>query len=335
VRIVVFVADGAGIATWSAGYLAADGAGRALAVSTFPVTGFIDSRNVSRPTPESASAATALATGVPTYYHAVGVGADSQPRTTVLEAAEAAGLATGIVTTTIVVDATPAAFVAHVPDRDERGEIAAQIAAAPLEVLMGDGRGWFDGTLRPDGRDLLTGMARRATLVESGDALRGLDPGATEALVGFFPSDSLRDPALRDPSLAEMTRAALAILDHDDDGFFLMVENEHTDHSTHENRPYETIAAEVLSLDDAVAEALTYRHGHPETLVLVVSDHETGGMSLFAVSGGGVEARYGATGHSLSLVPLFATGPGAERFDGIHRIEEVGRLLLEMVRGAE
>lgn len=334
VRIILFVADGAGLATWTAGYLAADAEDRTLAVASFPVTGLLDSRNTSRPTPESASAASALATGVPTYYHAVSVGPDSQPRTTVLEAAEEAGLATGLVTTTLVVDATPAAFAAHVPDRDEKTEIAAQMAAVPLEVLMGDGRGWFDGSLRTDGRDFLREMTRRAVLVENGDALRAVQAEEVEALIGFFPSDALRDPAQRDPTLAEMTRVALEIVDRDDDGFFLMVENEHTDHSTHENRPYATIAAEVLSLDAAVAEALEYREDHPETLILVVSDHETGGMSLFAV-GDGFEARYGATGHSVTLVPLFATGPGAERFDGIHRIEDVGRILLEMVGGPD
>ena len=120
-RVILFVVDGAGVAHWSAGYLAADSMGRPLAVASLPVVGLLDSRNVYRLMPESASSATALATGVRAYYDAVGVGLDSLPRETVLEAAEAAGRSTGVITTTTLVDATPAAFLAHVPSR--RGSV--------------------------------------------------------------------------------------------------------------------------------------------------------------------------------------------------------------------
>ncbi len=332
-RVILFVADGAGAAAWTAGYLAARGLGRTMAVARLPVSGLLEPGNTSRLRPESASSATAFATGVRSYYYAVGVGPDSLPRRTVLEAAEERGMATGVLTTTTVVDATPAAFVAHVRTRQELAAIADQMAAAPLEVLMGDGEGWFDGSLRPDRRNLLPMMGERATIVESGDELRALELGATDALVGFFPSDTLRDPARRDPSLTEMTRAALAILDRDPDGFFLMVENEHTDHSAHENRPQEVIAAEILSLDEAVAEALAYRERHPETLVVVLGDHETGGLSLVPVEGR-LEGRYASEDHTLSLVPVFAAGPGAERFGGIHTNDEIGRLLLAAVVAA-
>ena len=334
-RVILFVADGAGVTAWSAGYLAAGAAGRALAVAGLPVTGLVASRNTSRRAPESASSASALATGVATYYRAVSVGPDSLPRTTVLEAAEAAGLATGVVTTTTLVDATPAAFLAHARHRyDDQAAIAEQIAASPAEVLMGDGRGWFDGSLRPDGRDLLSSMTDRFSLVESGDDLRAVDPGEVDALLGLFSMDLLRDPARRDPSLAEMTRAALQVLDRDPDGFFLLVENEHTDHSSHENLPQDVIAAEILSLDDAVAEALAYQREHPETLVIVASDHETGGMALLPQEGGGVEARWPVTGHTATLVPVFAKGPGAEGFGGFHEMEEIGRLLMAAVGAA-
>jgi len=333
-RVILFVADGAGVAHWSAGYLAADSMGRTLAVAEFPVVGLLDSRNVSRLKPESASSATALATGVRTYYEAVGVGPDSLPRETVLEAAEAAGRSTGVITTTNLVDATPAAFLAHVPSRRgsvNQSSIAEQIVAQQVEVVMGDGRGWFDGTLRPDSANLLDSIRRRYVVVESGDELRAVDSDTVHALFGFFESDAGRDPAARDPSLAEMTRAALAILDRDPDGFFLLVENEHTDHSAHENRLLATIAGEVMALDDAVREALAYRERRPETLIVVLGDHETGGMSLVPTPAGELEARYGWTDHTLELVPVFAVGPGTERFGGIHGNDEIGRFLLDAV----
>jgi alkaline phosphatase len=330
-RVILFIADGAGVAHWTAGYLAADSLGRPLAVSTFPVMGLLDPRNTSRLLPESASAATAFATGVRSYYNAVGVGPDSLPRPSVLEAAEEAGLATGVITTTLLVDATAAAFLAHVRHRHERNEIADQIADKDVEVLMGDGKGWFDGTLRADSANLLEAMDLRYVVVDGGAELRALETDSIDALLGFFVMDASRNPATRDPSLAEMTRAALEVLDRDPDGFFLLVENEHTDHSAHENLPAASLAGEILAFDAAIREALAYRERHPETLIVVASDHETGGVSLVPASTGPLETRYGSTDHTLTLVPLFVIGPGAERFAGIRRNEDLGRLLMEAV----
>lgn len=336
-RVILFIADGAGLAHWSAAYHAANEAGERLALSAFPVVGLVDPANTSRIKPESASGATAFATGIRTYYEGVGVGPDSLPRASVLEAAQERGLATGVITTTLLVDATPAAFLAHVRGRrsvDEKAAIAYQVARKGVDVLMGDGRGWFDGAMRPDSTDLLALMGERYTLVASGAELRALDLTRTRGIVGFFEMDELRDPAARDPSLAEMTRAALAFLSRDPQGFFLVVENEHTDHSTHENLPLEVLSAEVRSLDEAVAVALEHRRRQPDTLVIVASDHETGGLSLVPVRQDGVErleARFGSTDHTLTLVPIFAIGPGAARFAGLHRNDGIGRLLFEAV----
>jgi alkaline phosphatase len=330
-RVIFFIADGAGAAHWSAGYLSARAQGRSLAVAELPVAGLIDPGNVTRPMPESASAATAFATGVRSYYLAVGVGPDSLPRETVLEAAENRGMATGVITTTFLVDATPAAFLAHATTREDRREIARQIAAQQVEVLMGDGRTWFDGT-ESGSVDLLTEMRSRYDLVETGAALRAIDADTIEALLGLFPLDAGRDPATRDPSITEMTRAALEILDRDPDGFFLLIENEHVDHVTHESLPLPIVAGEIRALDDAVRVALEYRERHPETLILVAGDHETGGLALVPRNGE-VEAGYVWKDHTSTLVPIFALGPGSERFGGIHQNDEIGRLLMEAVTG--
>jgi alkaline phosphatase len=91
------------------------------------------------------------------------------------------------------------------------------------------------------------------------------------------------------------------------------------------------LAAEILAFDDAIREALAYRERHPETLIIVVSDHETGGISLVPTPTGTLETRYGSHDHTLTLVPLFAVGPGAERFGGIRRNEDLGRLLMGAV----
>lgn len=333
-RVILFVGDGAGIAHWSAAYLQSD----SLSVTGFPVVGLVDPANTSRNLPESASSATAFALGLRTYYRGLGVGPDSTPRPSVLEAAEEAGLATGLVTTTFLVDATPAAFAAHVKVRTQYREIARQIAAKDIEVLLGDGRRHLTSgfvSRRP-----IEGLRDRYVFIDSAEELRALDPDTVERLLGLFDIDRVADPDRREPALAEMTAAALEILGRDPDGFFLLVEDEHTDHRGHDNAPLEVIGAEVLHFDRAIREALSYRSGHPETLIIVAADHETGGLAIVAdtIHAKGSDrplvARYATTGHSAELVPIFAIGPGAERFGGIQTNAAIGRHLMELVAGA-
>lgn len=330
-RIVFFVGDGAGIAHWSTAYLVAE----SLSVAGFPVVGLVDPGNTSGKLPESASGATAFAIGERTHRRAIGVDADSRPRITVLEAAETGGLATGLVTTTFLVDATPAAFAAHVRDRDLKHEIARQIAGQGIDVLLGDGQRWFEGERGLTAMGPLAGMRDDYVFVQTAAALEALDLDTVDMLLGLFRTDSVQDPRLREPSLARMTAAALQVLDRDPDGFFLVVENEHTDHDSHENEPLAAIRAEVLHLDRAVQEALRYRARHPGTLIVVAADHETGGLALTSDSTGALSARYSTTGHSAELVPIFAIGPGAERFGGVQTNAAIGRHLMELVAGAD
>jgi alkaline phosphatase len=326
------VADGAGLAHWSAARLYSD----SLVVLGLPVVGLMESGNTSNPEPESASSATALATGVRTHYHGVGVGPDSLPRPTVLEAARDAGLATGLVTTTELVDATPAAFAAHVGTRSERQEIARQLAAAGVDVLLGDGARWFSPAGRSDSLDLLAGMRESYPFADGPADLERLaaDPAVTR-LAGFFPMDSVSDPAARRPTLAVMAAAALAVLDRDPDGFFLLVESEHTDHAGHGNAPLERIAAETIEVDRAVRVVLAYRERRPGTLVVVLGDHETGGLSIrWNDEAAAWVADWSTTHHTAAMVPVFAVGPGAERFAGTRSNDGVGRILLERVSRA-
>jgi alkaline phosphatase len=141
-----------------------------------------------------------------------------------------------------------------------------------------------------------------------------------------------------------LTDAALRVLERDPDGFFLMVENEGSDTYAHRNSDREAVTAEMLGLDAAIAIALEYQERHPRTLILVTADHETGGMYL---PGDTVQRldptepvrpsmvlRYGTGSHTAGLVPLFAAGPGAERFGGLKDNDEVGRILKELVGGS-
>ena len=318
-RTILLIADGAGIAHWTALLVAGD----SLTIAVFPSVALVDPGNTTGLRVESASTATAFAIGERTIYGGIGVNADLVPRPTVLEVAEEHGRATGLVTTTFLLDATPAAFAAHVPNRRDWAEIARQMLDQDIEVLMGDGLEWFDSLPIREWYQVVTDAA----------GLEAVDTDTVPRLLGLFPIDSVADPARRRPSLADMTRSALEILDRDRDGFFLLVENEHTDHRAHDNATLSVIQAEMRDFDAAVRVALDYRSHRPETMVVVTGDHETGGLAVVPGPDERPLARYVTKGHSVELVPLFAVGPGAEDLTGILSNAAVGRVLLARAAG--
>lgn len=343
-NVILFIVDGAGTAYWSAAKLAQD----SLAVATMPVVGLVDSRSSDSRVTDSAAGATVYATGQRTYNGAIGVGprcqalfsADSaavmrdpaacDPLETVLQVAKRRGMATGLVATSSVTHATPASFAAHVPYRRMQPEIATQLAAADLDVLLGGGLGYFDGSLRPDGQNLHQEMCRRATCLTQPAELRGYRPDG-RALVGLFAEEHLERALERREILPEMTRTALEKLSRHPGGFFVMIEPSQPDWRGHDNEPIEEVINEMLDADRAIGVALDFARRNGRTLVVVTADHETGGFAI-AEQNGQLRALFSTDYHTGEMVPLFADGPGAERFAGIRENYEVGRLLMEIVR---
>lgn len=329
-RIIMIVGDGTGVGHWSATRMLAE---RPLAVESLPSIGLMDTRcGACNRTTDSGAAATAFATGTRTGYGMVGMAPDSTPRESLLDAAEARGLATGLVTTSHVTDATPAALGAHAATRYDREGIAAQYAAQDIEVLLGGGSRFF--RQRRDGRDLVAELRARYTTVATRAEFDALDLVHTDRLLGLF-ADSIAFPAVElRPTLPEMARVALAILDRNPRGFFVLLESEDTDELAHGNDSLPRLVAGMRELDATVRVALDYQARHPETLILVLGDHETGELSLQVRRDGSILPRFGGTGHSAEATLLFAGGPGAQEFARWLDNDEVGRLLLARVRGA-
>jgi alkaline phosphatase len=329
-RVILFIADGAGAGHWG---LAAHVVER-LAVADFPVSGLVDTRGAGHVVTESAAGATALATGVRTFYGGLSVGPDSRPRETVLEVAAELGRATGIVTTTSWLDATPAAFVAHsVRRRAWDTLLDGYLDVRPTVVLAG-GRRALDRPL-PPGRDpARTRFAPHYTIATSPAELRAILPDTVAALLALLADGDLPLAPRRDPSLARLTEIALSVLDRDPDGFFLLVENEETDTQAHANAPLPVLAAEMVAFDEAIRAGLRYQARHPETLVVVAADHETGGLSL-THERDSLRLSYHTPDHTAELVPLFARGPGAGQFAGLLTNADVGRRLIAAVRGPD
>ena len=326
-RVILVIADGTGISHWTAGVLSRD----SLALWRFPVTGLVDTRNVEGRITDSAASATAYATGFLTFNRSIGMGPDSSALETVMERASRRGMSTGLVATSSIVHATPASFAAHVVDRGEYGEIAAQMAGSSVNVLLGGGRAYFDPARREDGVDYLGELGRDRRTVTNAAELAAARESEVSGLIGLFADNAM--PAAdegRTPTLAEMTSAALAVLDRDPDGFLLVVEASQIDWLAHDNQPFDRVASEVLDCDAALHVALDYLERMPGALVVVVADHETGGTTVLE-GPSGWELRYSAGGHTAELVPLFAAGSGAAAFSGLHTADGVGRLLAAAV----
>jgi alkaline phosphatase len=235
-------------------------------------------------------------------------GAVGHELTTLFERAEARGLATGVVTTTRVTHATPATAYAHSPERnwevDALLPAAARAAGFPdiarqllefrygdgLDVVLGGGRAFFlparkgakDDAPRGerlDGRDLLAEWRARgpqATVVTTRSELLAVDPAHTGPLLGLFAPSHMaysNEPAsgTQQPTLAEMTAAALAQLALAPRGFVLLVEGGRIDHGHHDGSAYHALH-ETIAFSDAVRTALE-RVDLSKTLVVVTADH--------------------------------------------------------------
>jgi alkaline phosphatase len=239
---------------------------------------------------ESAAAATQIACGVRVPARAVGMGPDGKtPCTTVLELAKDKGLATGLVTTSGITDATPAAFAAHVPHRSDEASVAVQELGLGVDVLLGGRKQFFlseaMGGKRKDGRDLLE-EARRAgyLVVGTGKELQKANGGK---VLGLFNMGNMAYEIDRarteEPGLAEMTAKTLEVLAKNPKGFFVMIEGGRIDHAAHRNDAAATIR-DTLAFDEAVGVALDFQRRNPDILLIVTADHETGGMAVIGHS---------------------------------------------------
>jgi len=239
---------------------------------------------------ESAAAATQIACGVKVPARAAGMGSDGKtPCRTILEIAKAKGLATGLVTTSGITDATPASFSAHVAHRSDEAAVAVQQMALGVDVLMGGRKQFFlpeqAAGVRKDGRNLLD-EGRAAGYAVAGDADE-LKAAAGSKVLGLFNMGNMAYEIDRDktiePSLPEMAGKALQVLSRNPKGFFAMIEGGRIDHASHRNDAAGTIR-DTLAFDEAVGVALAFAKSHPDTLLIVTADHDTGAMSLIGHS---------------------------------------------------
>ncbi|WP_298130343.1 alkaline phosphatase [Micropruina sp.] len=374
-RNVIFIqGDGMGIAHRELIRLALKGQGGELTMNKMQYTGLVhtESADKKEAVTDSAAAATAYATGVRSYNGAIGVDSDGKPVTSLLERARAAGKSTGVVTTSQVTDASPGAFSAHVANRSDQSEIARQIIEQTrVDVVLGGGEDWWypagnpgawpdnppkdpteqskgtKGNLVDRAQQLGYKYVRNAAELKKVNRGKVLGLFANEEMFEYHNEGEgdLYDPSVR---LPVMTKKAINILSRDRDGFFLFVEEEGIDEMAHHSNAKLMIKAGA-ELDRTVKIALDFAARTPGTLVLVVGDHETGGLAIENVdpndeNGSGEQsedtipiahsdlkmvADWTTGGHTGAATPVTASGPGAHRLSGFIKNTDVHDAVLK------
>ncbi|MFF3037477.1 alkaline phosphatase [Arthrobacter citreus] len=343
---------------------------------------------------DSAAAATTMSTGVKTYNGAIGVDLNGVPVPTALEIAAALGKSTGLVTTAQVTDATPAAFGSHVADRGEQSEIARQfLESSRPDLILGGGEDhWYPAGnpgMHPDNppEDPSEESTGPVNLVEQAQAdgyeyvwdEAGLLQAQGPKVLGLFANEEMFQygddvEEIYEPNvpLTTMTQKALELLSSpasqarhgggpggsggggsEGEGFFLLVEDEGIDSMSHVNDAALTIKAGI-AFEQSVAVARDFAEADGNTLLIVVGDHQTGGMTIEAFndtedeSGDGISAEDGplpvansdqvfsvdwtTDGHTALDVPLTAMGPGSEKLGGFYEDTHIFDVMVEQMR---
>jgi alkaline phosphatase len=297
-NVILFIGDGMGPNHLEVGRQLS-----ALSDTTFNIdhiawggTGTLDTTSLDGIT-DSAAAGTALATGQETWNGWVSMGPGASGSETFFETAleRAEGWpwtngekpdnakAVGLVTDVELSDATPAVFTAHVPDRDLGEEITGQMASHDIDFLASGG--WSESSVLFDPAYRQPDVTVRS-LSDLNPYLAGTKTWPNK-MYGIFGKTTLaytidreeEGAVKKQPTLPQLTQAAIGVLSKDPDGFFVMIEGGANDWGGH-SRDAAWCAAEIRELDQAVKWAYDWAqtHGQGRTLIILEADHETGGL---------------------------------------------------------
>lgn len=322
-NVILMIGDGMGVAQLFAGATANRGV---LYLNNFKHVGFSRTQSANRYVTDSAAGGTAIATGHKTNNNTVGMDSEGNPVPSIIAVAKKNNLATGVVVTTSLLDATPADFVSHQPNRKMVQEIAADYLDADLDLFIGGGIENFNN--REDGRNLLNELREKGYQVY--DTITDVVEVKEGKLAGFLKEGRI---SKRGDQLEQTTVVALDILNKHKKGFFLMVEESEIDGGGHDNDMQYTVE-EMLDFDRTIGKVLEFAEKDGKTLVIVTADHETGGLTLVGgdMKTGEVRGRFSTEGHTGIMVPVFAYGPGAEYFSGINENTSFFDKLVKVLR---
>ncbi len=324
-NVILFIGDGMGVSTVTAarileGQRRGDtGEENLLSFEKLPYTALIKTYNTDQQTGDSAGTITAIVTGVKSKAWMLSVNQNTRfddhvsaaknMLTTIVELAERAGMSSGVVSTTRVTHATPAACYAHAPNRDWENDsdlpsearaagfpdIARQLvefsAGDGLDIVLGGGRRNFlqnsaadpeypsIAGLRSDGADLISKWLAKSgsAYVWNKEQFDKIDVAKVNRVLGLFEPSHMHyehdrgSDGAGEPSLAEMTSRAIDLLSRNEKGYFLMVEGGRIDHAHQRANAYRALT-DTIEFAEAVRAALE-KVDRRDTLVIVTADH--------------------------------------------------------------
>lgn len=321
-NVILLISDGSGFSSF---WAAATANGGYLNATNIKHVGFSNTSSANDYTTDSAAGGTAMSIGEKTNNRYIGMDANGREKPNFPERLAKIGIRSGIVSNDKVTGATPATFFAHRTERDQSDSIAADLSRSPASLVIADYHDAFGAN-----NDAILNRVKAGGF-EVYKGIGNLPEYGKDKKVLCFDTDR---PEAHYRMIENAFDESVKFLSADNKkGFFLMIEGAKIDHGGHTNKLNVTID-EYLSFDKVVGKALQFADKDGETLVIVTSDHETGGLIVFDgnYKKGTVVATYTTTDHTGLPVPLLTYGPGADRFTGFLQNADIPNKVFELLK---
>ena len=317
-NIILVIGDGVGPNQITLSRIAIGGLDFRLFIDQMPYHGTSLTHSYDNAYTDSAAAATAWSTGFKTKTRYLSLDPDKKILETIVELLSKKGYASGVVATSSVTHATPAALYAHIDDRYEYKEIANQLINSSIHIALGGGKKFFDLNKINDTHHVLT----------SKESLQ-LNFDYSKKLIGLFDDDGI-ERSNEKPTQRQMTNFALKHLNKQCNGFFLMTEGSQIDWAGHDNDANKMIE-EFRDFDLTIKDLIKFVNKNNDTLLIITSDHETGGLQILKQDNDNVIIQWGTGRHTSTPVGVHAYGPGAELFQGLMDNTDIHYKMLEAI----
>ena len=323
-NVILIIGDGTGFNQITLSRIATGGADHRLAIDQMPFVGNSLTHSYNNIYTDSAASATSWAAGIKTKNKFLSITPDGKAVPTIPEILSDKGYISGLVATSSITHATPAAFYAHIDSRYKEKEIASQLLGSPIQLSFGGGLEFFDIAKVQESNLLITDMKE----------LDGVDFLKAKKVLGLFDEDGIKRSSNK-PTQLQMTKAALEFLSlkassNSCNGFFLMSEGSQIDWASHDNDAA-TMVVEFKDFDQTIAMAIDFVTSNQETLLLVTADHETGGLQILSQKDDMVKVQWGTGGHTSIPVGVYAYGPGAHAFTGLMDNTDIHHMILDAI----
>ncbi|UYQ91214.1 alkaline phosphatase [Chitinophaga horti] len=316
-NVILLISDGAGFAQLWAAATANRGQ---LNATHFKHISFSQTASADDYNTDSAAGATAMSTGKKTNNRHIGVDTLGNPLLNIVDNLAAKGIKSGVISNDQITGATPSAFIAHQAERNDAAKIAKDVLNSQVTLLVGGKHKAFDEQLTQQ-------LKQKGFTVQEGI---GTAPFSGKRVLCFDGDNYDTNFRLIEQTF-DKSIAYLQSQSHGK-GFFLVMEGAKIDAGGHSNK-IKTCIDEYLSFDKVIGKALQFADKDGETLVLVTSDHETGGIIVYdgSYTTGLVTGTFTTTDHTGLPVPLLSYGPGAEKFAGFIQNNEIPLKIIELL----